>query len=80
MSDVNNMTYRMFSQIFDHMVDDINFIGQKIIQGSYKYKVEENILHPLYCKEKDKYEEIFTSTGTLAQKGISGAEQLTNLN
>ena len=33
-----------------------------------------------YCdcfKEKDEYEEIFTSAQTLAVKGISGTEQLT---
>lgn len=80
MNEINNMTYRTFSQVYKHSVDDVLYIGQKIIQGSYKYDVKQDILHPLYEKPKDKYEEIFTNTSTLAGKGIQGAEKLNQLN
>lgn len=76
MAQINNMTYRTFSQVYSHAVNDVIYIGQKIIQGSYKYKVDEDITHPLYTKEKDKYEELFTSTDVLANKGIQGANKL----
>lgn len=79
MKKINNMSYRTFEQVYDHALKDVLFIGRKIIQGSYKYKVDGDIEHPLYEKEKDKYEELFTSTDTLSQKGISGLEGLNNL-
>lgn len=74
---INDMTYRAFSQIYQHAIDDVLFIGEKIIQGSYKYKVDKDVTHPLYTKKKDEYEELFTNAETLASKGISGTEQLT---
>lgn len=77
---LNNLSYRTFSQIFKHCVEDTIYIGRKIIQGSYKYKVDEDIQHPLYEKEKDKFSEIFEDTSVLSNKGISGAEQLNSLN
>lgn len=77
---INEFSYRMFSQIYRHCIDDILYIGRKIIQGSYKYKVEEDIQHPLYEKEKDMYSEIFEDTSVLSNKGINGAEQLNALN
>ena len=80
MQQINNMTYRMFSQVYNHCIGDILYIGKKIIQGSYKYQVDEDIKHPLYEIPKDKYAEIFEDTSVLADKGISGAEQLNALN
>lgn len=79
MKKINNMSYRTFSQIYEHALNDVLYIGRKIIQGSYKYKVDGDVLHPLYEKPKDKYEELFTSTDVLANKGIVGTEQLNNL-
>ena len=77
---VNMMTYRMFSQIYHHCIGDVLYIGKKIIQGSYKYQVDENIEHPLYEIPKDMYAEIFEDTSVLSNKGINGAEQLNALN
>ena len=74
---INEMTYRSFVQIYQHAIDDVIYIGDKIIQGSSKYKVEKDIIHPMYIKKKDEYEEIFTTADTLAKKGISGTEKLT---
>lgn len=79
MEKLNDMTYRTFSQVYDHAIGDFLYIGHKIIQGSYKYKVDKDIVHPLYEKKRDEYEEIFTSGETLAQKGISGTEKLNGI-
>ena len=77
---LNELPYREFSLIYDACKDSEIYIGQKIIQGSYKYEVKEDIKHPLFEPKKDPYEELFTDTSTLASKGISGAEQLTAMN
>ena len=79
MKEINEMSYRMFSQIYKHAIGDIIYIGRKIIQGSYKYQVDD-FQHPLYEKEKDRFAEIFEDTSVLSNKGISGAEQLNSLN
>lgn len=79
-SQLNELPCREFELIYDACKDSEIYIGQKIIQGSYKYDVKEDIKHPLFEPKKDPYEELFTDTSTLANKGINGAEQLTALN
>ena len=77
---LNKLPCREFELIYDACKDSEIYIGQKIIQGSYKYEVKEDVKHPLYEPKKDPYAELFTDTSTLASKGISGAEQLTAMN
>ena len=77
---MNELPYREFELIYDACKDSEIYIGQKIIQGSYKYDVKEDIKHPLFEPKKDPYEELFTDTSTLVSKGISGAENLTAMN
>ena len=77
---LNELPCREFELIYDACKDSEIYIGQKIIQGSYKYEVKEDIKHPLYEAKKDPYAELFTDTSTLASKGISGAENLTAMN
>ena len=67
--DLNNMTYREFDLIYNANVNSEIYIGEKIIQGSYKYDVKE-----------DPYAKIFEDTNKLSGKGISGAEQLNKMN
>jgi hypothetical protein len=62
MNDINNMTYRTFSQVYQSCVDTDIYFGQKIIQGSYKYKVDEDIKYPLYEKKKDVLDEVFSES------------------
>lgn len=57
--DLNELNYREFIQIYQANVDSEIYFGDKIIQASYKYEVKENVLHPLFVKQKDKYEEAF---------------------
>jgi hypothetical protein len=77
---LNELPCREFELIYDACKDSEIYIGQKIIQGSYKYEVKEDIKHPLFAEKQDPYEELFTDTSTLASKGINGAEQLTAMN
>ena len=79
-SQLNELPCREFELIYDACKDSEIYIGQKIIQGSYKYDVKEDVKHPLFEPKKDPYQELFTDTSALANKGISGAEQLTALN
>lgn len=74
--ELNELPYREFNLIYEACKDSEMYIAQKIIQGSYKYDVKEDVVHPLFEKKKDMYSEIFTDTSTLSNKGISGAEQL----
>lgn len=73
---LNEISYREFDLIYNNALNSEIYIGQKIIQGSYKYDVKEEIKHPLFEPKHDPYSELFKSTGTLANKGISGAENL----
>ena len=75
MKDINDMTYRTFSQVYQTNVQLDLYIARKILQASEKYKVDD-VIYPLYEKEKDKYEELFVSTNKLSELGINGAENL----
>lgn len=78
--EINELPYREFELVYDACKDSEIYIAQKIIQGSYKYKVDEDIKHPLFEPKKDQYEELFEDTSVLANKGINGAEQLATMN
>lgn len=57
--DINELPYRLFHLIFEYNMGVDSYIGDKIIQGSYKYKVDENVLHPLYKPKTDILSEVF---------------------
>lgn len=78
--ELNDVPYREFDLIYSASVDSEIYIGQKIIQGSYKYEVKEDIKHPLFEKKKDPYAEVFDDPSILSSKGISGANQLNAMN
>ena len=73
---LNNMVYRYFDLVYSSNVNSEMYIAQKIIQGSYKYDVKEDIKHPLFEPKKDPYAEIFEDTSILGEKGINGADKL----
>ena len=69
LSDINDMTYRYFNMIYKAGIDEDIYIGQKIIQGSEKYEVKEDVRHPLFEKDKDVLEEVFSmKTGEMKDK------------
>lgn len=78
--EIGEMTCREFELIYDEALSSEMYIGEKIIQGSFKYDVKEDIVHPLFRKKTDPYAEAFEDTSILSSKGIAGAEQLMALN
>lgn len=56
---INKLTYRYFVEIYNSCLNSELYIGQKIIQGSYKYDVEKNVVHPMFEKERDPVLEAF---------------------
>lgn len=79
-SQLNEIPYREFDLIYHSALNGEIYIAQKIIQGSYKYDVKEDIKHPLFEKKKDPYSEVFDDPSVLQNKGIQGASQLNTLN
>lgn len=60
MRELNEMTYRTFSQVYNSELESELYIAQKIIQASTKYDTgKENVIHPLFEKKKDPYAEMF---------------------
>lgn len=51
---INDMAYRHFEIMYNQCVDNDLFFSQKIIQASEKYKVNEEIVYPLFRKN-DKF-------------------------
>jgi len=72
--DINDMPYRLFDLIFSCNLGFDSFIGDKIIQGSYKYKVDEDIQHPLYAPKRDILSEVFQDSDSIKQKVSQGAK------
>ncbi len=59
--DINNMSYRLFSQTYDVLFGCEQFLADKIIQASEKYKVEKNIYHPMVDIKQTIYDKVFGS-------------------
>jgi hypothetical protein len=57
---INEMSYRIFSQVYTTALDCDLYISNKIIQGSQKYETKGEIVHPLLEKKVDILEKIFT--------------------
>lgn len=72
--ELNELTIREFDLIYKNCIDSENYYADKIIQGSYKYDVKENILHPLFVKKKDIYEEVLSGKSDLAM--LDGMENV----
>lgn len=60
--EISKMTYRNFVLVFKSCVDSEMYITRNIIKASQKYEVKEEILHPLYVKDRDKLGEVFSKT------------------
>ena len=67
MKDLNEMSYRNFFMVYESALGSEMYIGQKIIQASEKYKVDD-FKHPLFTEKKNKLDEVFSTD----------AEQFTN--
>jgi hypothetical protein len=65
---VNEMPYRLFDLIFECNLGVDSYIGDKIIQGSEKFRVDENIVHPLYQPKRDILSEVFSDSQEFKDK------------
>lgn len=65
---INNMTYRMFDEVYQAGVDSEIYLGQKMIQASYKYDVKEDVIHPLYEKKSDPVAEAFVDSSKIEKR------------
>lgn len=68
MKDINEMTYRTFTQVYDCNVNVDIYFAQKILQASQKYDMKEDAIHPLFKKEEDRLKSAFTSKGDFEGK------------
>lgn len=68
MSELNDMSYRIFSQLYMSSVNTDLYFARKLIQASEKYEVKEDVMYPLFEKEKDKYDGLFLSKDAVSNK------------
>ena len=74
--ELGEMTVREFELVYKALVDSEMYLTTKITEASYKYEVKNPTNHPLYSKDKDPYEEAFSDTSVLKDKGFKGAESI----
>lgn len=53
---VNNLTYRRFKGIFECLIGESMYFGNKFIEASYKYQCDKVQNYFLFEKKKDKYD------------------------
>lgn len=59
MEQINNMSYRVFSQVYSTALDCDLYLANKIIQSSQKYETKGEIIHPMLEKKIDILDKIF---------------------
>lgn len=52
---LNEMSYRYFDIMYNQCIENDLFFSQKIIQASEKYKVNDEIVYPLFKKKDTKF-------------------------
>ena len=68
MKDINDMTYRTFTQVYNYNVNVDLYFAQKILQASEKYDMKEDAIHPLFKKEEDRLKSAFVSKDNFENK------------
>ena len=56
LNEINQMSYRYFDFIYDSCVSNDLYFAKKMIQASEKYKVDEDVVHPLFDKKASKFD------------------------
>ncbi len=74
--ELSTMTIREFELIYHACIDSEIYLATKVTEASYKYEVKEPTKHPLFEPEKDAFEEVFSNTDALQNKGLKGAENI----
>lgn len=68
---INDMSYRYFEIMYNQCTENDLFFSQKIIQASEKYKVNDEIVYPLFKKKESKFD--FLQNADNFQKKVSAA-------
>ena len=68
---INEMSYRYFDIMYNQCIENDLFFSQKIIQASEKYKVNDEIVYPLFKKKNDKFD--FLQNADAFEKKVSAA-------
>lgn len=71
LSQLNEFTYRYFIEVYQACLNSELYIGQKIIQGSFKYDIKEDIKHPMFEPYKDPIAEAFGGDATAFENKIN---------
>lgn len=71
LSQINEMSYRHFDIMYNQCVANDLFFSQKIIQASEKYKVNDEIVYPLFKKKENKFD--FLQNADKFEKKVSAA-------
>lgn len=74
--ELGEMTIREFELVYKACLDSETYLTTKVTEASYKYEVKNPTIHPLFVKDKDPYEEAFSDTSVLKDKGFKGAENI----
>ena len=70
LKEINEMSYRYFDIMYNHIVNNDLFFSQKIIQASEKYKVDD-LVYPLFKKKSSKFD--FLQNADAFEKKVSAA-------
>ena len=68
MNEINKMSYRVFYQIYNELVETDLYYANKILQASEKYEFKKDVCYPLFEKKKDKYDSLFVSKSSVEGK------------
>ena len=74
--EIGQMSIREFELVYRACLDSELYLAIKITEASFKYEVKNPTNHPLFEREHDAFEEAFSDTTTLQNKGFKGAESI----
>lgn len=65
---INKMTYRAFIQVYSMSVKEDIYMANTMIKSSYRYEIKDNLVHPIYEKDRDILDEIFVDADSFVKK------------
>lgn len=74
--EIGQMSIREFELVYRACLDSELYLATKITEASFKYDVKNPTNHPLFERTRDAFEEAFSDTTTLQNKGFKGAESI----
>lgn len=68
MSRLNSMTYRSFIQVYKLCIKEDLYMSRNILKASQKYDIKEDIIHPIFEKDRDIMDEILIDADSFTNK------------